>query len=158
VKKLTHIVVGATAGMLGYHLLQHLGVRLDGRDLLLMAALGGFFGVVPDFDLILGVKYHRSGVSHSLLSAALFSVFIFVGISAVGMDGLAFARTAALTAFLAYLSHLAADAVTDAGVPLFWPVDPEDVSLTDVNSDNVFLNGAVCVLCLLLIAYVSGRR
>lgn len=97
------------------------------------AILGGFLGVLPDFDFIPGIlagdpgTYHR-GISHSLGAAVL----VAAAVAFVGRIWLGDFRTPFLIAVAAYGSHLVLDAIMPdtrgiAGVPLFWPLSEEYV-------------------------------
>ncbi|MEM2931142.1 MAG: metal-dependent hydrolase, partial [Thermoproteota archaeon] len=120
------------------------------------AALGGFFAMVPDFDLMLGQAFHRKWFSHSLFAGAVFAVFVYSLKAwlpkylpqATRLTASPTFPYAAVLAFLAHTSHILTDALTDAGAPVFWPLSRKHYSATPVNSGNPFLNGAVIVLCL----------
>lgn len=155
-KRSTHTVVGAVSGIITYHFLKTY-LLLSRNYLVSMVFLGGFFGILPDFDLLLGRRYHRSGVSHSLLSAGLCSSVVLILVSIAIRQGMPLDMNSMiaypLTALFAYSSHVLIDSLTDAGAPLFWPIDQEDYSFTEINSDNPYLNGIIIILCMIFLAY-----
>jgi inner membrane protein len=113
-----------------------------------MAVAGGaamlWLAMAPDWDHRIPFVPHR-GPTHSLV----FALLVGAGGAAVGA-GLGRAGSAASTPTLvafgfgvgavAVLAHLAADALTPAGVPLFWPLSGRTYSLSLARADNTLAN------------------
>jgi inner membrane protein len=157
-------------GHLGAALLAYVpvGLALAAVDALAVAALGAALAVamsmVPDYDQRVPGLSHR-GVTHTLGFALAFGVAVGVATGAVGTEaGVSVegstvvygVRVAALSSFgfllgtLTTLSHLAADALTPAGVPLLWPLSDRRFSLDLVTADSTLAN------YLLLVAGVGA--
>lgn len=117
-----------------------------------LAVLGGA-GVlalsrVPDLDLRVPGISHR-GVTHTLLFALLVGA-AFAGavvvLAGAGSDPLPAAElwTNAAFAFgvgaFGILAHLAADALTPAGVPLLWPLSSHSYSVSLTTADSTVWN------------------
>jgi inner membrane protein len=126
----SHAIIGASAGVIVAHVLQ--------GDALAGALLGGVAGLVPDIDAhgtTLG-RYipgwvprpgHR-GPTHSILfCAALAAAAYGARYWLIGGPPTSWLVSAAVLA--GALSHLAADAVTDRGVPILWPLTQEHFGL-----------------------------
>lgn len=139
------------------------GLALAAADAVGLAAVGAGGAVVlvmlPDYDMRIPLVAHR-GVTHTLLFAAVVGLVAGAGAGWLGVrTGVAFEAPvdvygagvaslsvyAALVATLTVVSHLAADALTPAGVPLFWPVSDDRVSLGVVRADNTLANYGLLV-------------
>ncbi|SDY15908.1 metal-dependent hydrolase [Halopenitus persicus] len=103
-----------------------------------------WFTMLPDVDHRLPVVPHR-GPTHSLAFAAL----VGVGFGAAGSlaaSELGVTAAVGLGAFGLVLgvatvgAHLLADALTPAGVPLFWPISRRTYSLSLWRADNTMAN------------------
>jgi membrane-bound metal-dependent hydrolase YbcI (DUF457 family) len=158
--KLTHLVAGATVGALLWKLTP---LHSSPVHMYTFTALGAFFAIVPDFDLILGHGFHRSGFSHSLFATAAFTALVasaklwlprLIPSAASAVASPAYPYVVAL-AFLAHFSHVFLDALTDAGAKLLWPFKRRSYSATPVNSGNFIFNGLIIVLCVLALTAVK---
>ncbi len=143
------------------------------RQRLALALVFGFAGLMVDLDGIYGWLRHQEGLyflqhrgfSHSLLGAPLH------GLVAAGLVALAARlfpkrlswlhwRAAYIpTAVLGSFTHLGLDALTFGGVPLWWPITPERVSL-DVYSWLIIwmVPPAGIISVLFLLGKLSTRR
>jgi inner membrane protein len=147
-------------GHLGAALLSYVpvGVALAAVDAIGVAALGAALAAsmatVPDYDQRVPGISHR-GVTHTLGFALAFGVGVgaaagalgtAAGVSVEGSLAMYGLRVAALSTFgfllgtLTTLSHLAADALTPAGVPLLWPLSDHRFSLDLVTADSTLAN------------------
>ena len=97
---------------------------------LLLIAVGGFFGILPDFDLVLSPLWrraHRSAGSHSLIAAASMGVawyaavvFVIEPYSILSLGSAA--EASAAVAFGAAFLHAAEDSLTVQGCRLMYPL------------------------------------
>ena len=118
-----------------------------------LAILGGVGSValsrLPDYDQRVPLVDHR-GVTHTLpFLAAVAALLGAVGYRAAGAFGTDPARTAGLgvvVALVAVGSHLLADALTPAGVPLLWPLSGRDYSVNVATASNPVANYGLLVL------------
>ena len=110
----------------GQHLVedQSQGVLIAG---LAEPALEHLRGAVARVDLggLLPRWWHRltpghRRCTHSLVAVGLVGLLLHLALGALGVSGYALELLTALVV-VGMLSHLAADAITDHGVPLFWP-------------------------------------
>lgn len=145
-----------------------------------LAVIGGVgmlvLSRIPDHDHDLPLIEHR-GVTHTLLFAAIVGAVVgalgfAVGSSPIQLAGLdigqAFGLEPApgLGAFgfavgsLGILAHLFADALTPAGVPLFWPISRNDYSLYVAQASNTVANYGLFVLGIVatIVAAVAAVR
>lgn len=135
----SHATIGAAVGVAVMHVL---GADLDlvrglgapdafvGVAALAGAPIAALAALLPDLDdpgstlgALLPRWWHRltpghRGCTHSLLAVALVTLLVHTLAGAVGLGGL----TLTVLVAAGMLSHLAADAVTDRGVPLLWPL------------------------------------
>lgn len=133
------------------------------------AAVVGGAGVLalsrlPDYDQRVPLVSHR-GSTHTLPFALLVGLVAGGGLFALA-GGLGLARTLAVGAFgflvgvLAIGSHLLADALTPAGVAVFWPVSGKRYSLDLVRADNTVANYGLLALgvfaAVAVVAAISG--
>jgi inner membrane protein len=98
----------------------------------MVAPVGALAALLPDLDEpdsalggLLPRWWHRltpghRRCTHSLLAVGVVGGLLHLALGAVGVGGFAHELTTALVV-VGMLSHLAADAITDHGVPLFWP-------------------------------------
>ena len=118
-----------------------------------LAILGGVGSValsrIPDYDLRVPFLEHR-GVTHTLpFLVAVAALLGAVGYRAAGAVGTDPARTAGLgvvVALVAVGSHLLADALTPAGVPLLWPLSGRDYSVDVATASNPVANYGLLAL------------
>lgn len=117
---------------------------------------------VPDYDLYVPWLSHR-GPTHSLLFLVLFALALaglaIVGTDHLGLDASPAVHLSAGVGALAVASHLLADALTPAGVPLLWPLTGRRFSLHVTVSTNPVANYALLVAGVGItaaIAYVAG--
>lgn len=142
----SHATIGAATGIVTAHLLGTESVlapavRLHGAPggvlagiamALLAAPIGAIAALLPDLDepgSTLGgllprwwhhlTRGHRRS-THSLPAVALVWLAMHAALQALGVTGFAALLLTALVV-AGMVSHLAADAITDHGVPLFWP-------------------------------------
>lgn len=120
-KGITHATIGAASG-----LAVALAVSAPADETLFLAGLSAFAALFPDIDHpnsmlrrrigFLGVSVfwltHR-GLTHTLLAVVLF------GLAAAMLLP---EKIWAVAAIAGYASHILADMVTIAGVPVFWPL------------------------------------
>ena len=121
-KRTTHLVSGIAMGALVSSLTQ--------GDLPLHIAIGAFFGVAPDLDLLLAGlarRAHRSPASHSLLASSGFALIWAVALLVL-RDQAAFdflsgfpVMSTASVAFLASFLHASEDSLTIQGTKLLYP-------------------------------------
>jgi inner membrane protein len=122
-----------------------LALVLAGRPTVAFAAGAGvlWLATLPDVDHRLPGVPHR-GPTHSLAFAALvggaFGGAALLGGRALGAtDPTGVAVLAAGVGIFGVCAHLLGDVLTPAGVPLFWPVEPE-FSLYVTNADSTVWN------------------
>ena len=145
-------------------------VRAGGNLLLAVdpapAVLGGAGGVglarLPDYDLRAPFVEHR-GVTHTLLFLGVVAVVPgaagYAVAGGVGTDPVRTAGLGVVVAVVAVGSHLLADALTPAGVPLLWPLSDETYSAGVATASNPVANYRLLLLgvCACLAAgYVAG--
>ena len=121
--KRSHFLVGGAAGVAVAHTI--------GDSILAGGIVGGLTGLLPDVDhphsavgRLLPRWWHRltpghRGPTHSLAWCLAVAVLAYVGNSAV--NGQPAGPLLALAVLAGSLSHVLADGLTVAGVPLWWP-------------------------------------
>ena len=121
--KRSHFLVGGAAGVAVAHTI--------GDSVLAGGIVGGLAGLLPDVDhphsavgRLLPRWWHRltpghRGPTHSLAWCLAVAVLAYVGNSAV--NGQPAGPLLALAVLAGSLSHVLADGLTVAGVPLWWP-------------------------------------
>lgn len=137
---------------------------------LVWAAVAASLTMVPDHDQRVPFVSHR-GVTHTLLFAVGFGLavgavtgafaeagHIQVGPSFVVLDHRVgpLQTVGFVVGTVTVLSHLAADALTPAGVPLLWPLSDHRFSLGLVAADDVLANYGL-FLAGLAGSYLWGR-
>lgn len=153
------------------------GAVLLGAGALDRAVIAGgtmcWLASLPDLDHRLPGLSHR-GPTHSLPFAVAVGI-AFAGVTAVGTGHLQVAGGdlagtlaaldgtsvpfAFLVGVLTVLAHLVGDAVTPAGVPLFWPLSRRSVGLGLWPADNTHANLGALVLGVavnVVVAWVGG--
>jgi inner membrane protein len=122
--KRSHFLVGAAAGVAVAH--------TTGDSLLAGGVVGGLAGLLPDIDhphaavgRLLPRWWHRltpghRGPTHSL--AWCLALALAVHLASGAVNGEPAGPLLALAALAGSLSHVLADALTVAGVPLWWPL------------------------------------
>lgn len=118
-----------------------------------------WLAMLPDVDHRLPLVPHR-GPTHSLLFAAVVGgAFAAVGtaldarLASVSIQTLA--PLGFLAGFAAVAAHLLGDALTPAGVPLFWPLSEREFTLSVSRADNVATNYLLFALGVLAVAGVA---
>jgi len=126
----THFIAGAGLGAV-------YGAAFHPNEPLAMAAstcIGGFAAALPDIDSphsklgravrpvsdVLSFTLGHRGVLHSLLGM-VFTIALFAFIACFWVQVSTVWNLLIPAAAIGYLSHLALDALTPGGVPLFWP-------------------------------------
>jgi len=121
----SHFVLGAAAGVAVAHVLH--------GDTLMAAAIGGTMGLLPYVDTeqsALGRRLPRwwhaltpghRGVTHSLAWCGAVTALVY-GLQVWLLTHTPESPYLVLVVLAGLLSHLAADACTDHGVPLLWPI------------------------------------
>lgn len=109
-----------------------------------------WFAMLPDVDHRLPIIDHRGG-THSLLFAALIGgLFGSIEILLTDLFDVA-GQTPGMFGFLLGVftvsAHLVGDALTPAGVPLFWPL-PRRYSVSITRADNTVANYALLAVGL----------
>lgn len=102
-----------------------------------MSTLGRRAGPVPYLIRLLGIR-HRTVLHSALFVALVTSGILFWGT----VHHWAYVRLVAVSVGAGLLSHPLADAFTEHGVPLFWPV-PYRVRLARIRVDSPFERIAV---------------
>lgn len=154
-KRTTHLLSGMAAGAAVS--------ALVGFGHLELILVGGLFGVLPDFDVILTPLWpraHRSAGSHSLLAAvcmaATWYVVALTMLSPFGLfEGQDFVVASSVTAFAAAFLHAAEDSLTKQGCRLFFPLSRRRLR-GPVRHDDPVTNAALSVLALAAILCCSG--
>lgn len=137
-----------------------------GEGFVELVMVGGFFGILPDFDLMLSPLWrgaHRSVASHSLLASFLAAGGWFVVLRLVIepwglMDATGLLLPSILVAFSASFAHAAEDSLTRQGCVLLYPLSRRRLR-GPVRYDDVATNTLIslcAVLALLLSASTSG--
>lgn len=123
-----------------------------------------FLSTLPDWDLRLPLVSHR-GITHTLLFLAV----VAAGFGAAGWQlgsrtGLIAAPELAaygvVIAVIGVGSHLVADMLTPAGVPLLWPLSGKTYSVAVARASNPIANWALLALGVFATAsalVVAGR-
>ncbi|MFW5964045.1 MAG: metal-dependent hydrolase [Natronomonas sp.] len=117
---------------------------------------------LPDYDLRVPFLEHR-GITLTLLflivvTAALGGAGFLVG-QRVGADPVLAAGLGTVVGVVGVGSHLLADALTPAGVPLLWPLSDTDYSLSLARASNPIANYGLLVLgvaATAAVGYVAG--
>ena len=117
-------------------------------------AIAGCLGSVglsrlPDYDLRVPFLEYR-GITHTLLfllvvTAALGAAGLLVG-RRVGVDPAIAVGLGTVVGVVGIGSHLLADALTPAGVPLLWPLSGTDYSVSVARASNPIANYGLLVL------------
>jgi len=118
-----------------------------------LAVLGSVGSValsrIPDYDLRVPFLEHR-GVTHTLLFlvavAALLGAVGHQSAGAFGTDPIRTAGLGVVVALVAVGSHLLADALTPAGVPLLWPLSGRSYSVNVATASNPVANYGLLAL------------
>lgn len=125
-----------------------------------VVAAGAATAKLPDVDLKLPV--HHRGITHTLLVCALLTLAVAIGLGLYRVTA-PYASAAALGVLVGYGMHLAADACTPHGVPIFLPFSRRDVHLLPRLlriTTGSWAEGLVVILftagALLLIASTNG--
>jgi inner membrane protein len=126
----SHAIVGACAGVAVAHAL--------GGDSLAAAVLGAVAGLVPDVDSHASTLGHyipgwaprprHRGPTHSLVFCAGLAAATY-GAQAWLLGGPPASLLLTLVVLAGSLSHLAADGMTDEGIPLLWPLTSQRLGL-----------------------------
>lgn len=138
----SHAAIGAAAAVTTAHalgveaVLAHAihgpAALVSGATIAIVAPMGVLAALLPDLDEptstlgeLLPRWWHRltpghRRSTHSLLAVGLAGAAVHLAIGALGVNGFALELGTALVV-AGMLSHLAADAITDEGVPLLWP-------------------------------------
>lgn len=119
---------------------------LHSEDWLLASLWGGFWGIFPDYDLVLtrlGLIRHRGEASHSIGSSMVLTIVVAVLFRwfAVPYVG----RLAVILAFLGTILHTAMDSLTKEGAKLMWPFS-SDIYRGPFRYDSLILNGFLLAL------------
>ncbi len=148
-KVYTHITVGASLGYL-VAFYSHGGIAYP----LLFAWIGGFFGALPDLDVVFsqfGVMEHRSVLSHSLLAAMIATGFMALILWTRPLDSnvvesfnILYNNKALtlLVTFIGVFSHANLDSLTHSGTHLFYPFTKKRYTGW-IKYDNILANIAV---------------
>ena len=123
-------------------------------------AIGAFFGILPDFDLVLSPiwpRAHRSAGSHSLIAAAAiaaawYAALVFVlepyGVLVLGSA----AEASAAVAFGAAFLHAAEDSLTHQGCRLMYPLSRRrwrgPVRYDDIASNAILSLASITIIWL----------
>jgi inner membrane protein len=138
----SHAALGAAAAVAAAHVLgveRVLGASMQGSAVLSIAAMlavavpvGALAALLPDLDEpdstlghLLPRWWHRltpghRRCTHSLVAVGVVGGLFHLVLGALGVGGFPLALLTALVV-VGMLSHLAADAITDHGIPLLWP-------------------------------------
>lgn len=131
----------------------------------LLALLGGAtvlaLTMLPDADLRVPLVPHR-GPTHSLAFAAAVGLAVALAAGrtlpvALGVPAPAAREFGFAVGALAVLAHLAADALTPAGVPLLWPLSDRRLSLGVTTAGSRLANWTLLALGV-AIAIVATTR
>ena len=95
----------------------------------MLVGVGGFFGILPDFDLVLSPvipRVHRSAGSHSVIASAIMALAWYAAVGFVLepngiLDLGSTAEASAVVAFAAAFLHAAEDSLTLQGCRLMYP-------------------------------------
>ena len=155
-RRVTHMALGAAAGALIS--------SAAGQPPLFLAVVGGFFGVVPDLDLLvscLGKNVHRSPATHSLLASILFACAWAVAVSfesrLFGTEQLDAVPLwlSSLAVFGSAFLHAASDSATIHGCILMFPLTRRRYRGL-VRYDDVAANSLLLILSVAVIAVSFG--
>ena len=154
-RRTTHLLSGMAAGAAVS--------ALAGAGHLEMILVGGLFGVLPDFDVMLTPLWpraHRSAGSHSLLAAvcmaATWYVVALMALSKFGLfDGQDFVVASSVTAFTASFLHAAEDSLTKQGCRLLFPLSRRRLR-GPVRYDDPVTNAALSLMALVAILCCCG--
>lgn len=134
---------------------------LDPGDLL--TATAGFVLVLvaarlPDIDQRVPVVPHR-GPTHTVwFGTILGPAFAWAVYSVLPATSRSLLVMVAVAPVIGVLSHLAADAITPAGVRPLWPLHERSVTLAIVRTENWIANRALFGLGLLALAAMANAR
>ena len=145
----THLIVGATAGLII--------AKYTGIDYVLMASAGAFFGVLPDGDIIistLGLGEHRGAYSHSLGSSVIMGIIAVLGAHYLFYYPFKLSLYLGFVAFSASFLHDLTDALTYSGVKLFWPLSKRRYR-GFVRYNSIVANMAIIIICLAALYYAG---
>lgn len=131
-----------------------------------LAVLGGVGSVglsrVPDYDLRIPGLKHR-GVTHTVAFLCLIAAALAgLGLLAADTFGTSPTQTAGLglvVGVVAIGSHLAADALTPAGVPLWWPLSSRRYTVGVTKASNPLANYGLLALGIAVtvgVGYLAG--
>lgn len=137
----THLIIGATAGILI--------ASYTGQSVLLYAIIGGVAGVMPDMDIYADkahIAAHRGAWSHSLLASVIASILTFIPLYYLKFPTYSSLWTS-LTVFSAFFLHAIADTMTYSGTYLLYPLSKRKYK-GFVRYDNPVANAGLILLCL----------
>ncbi|MCD6461382.1 MAG: metal-dependent hydrolase [Thermoplasmata archaeon] len=162
-KMYTHALVGSSASvvlvaLVGSHPAASIYLQTRGVGVLEAAAVGAFFGVLPDMDIILhgaGAMRHRGPLSHSLLASILISLAALILLPFVprGLPVHPGSWIPAV-AFLASFLHSAVDSLTPSGTLLFYPLSRKRFR-GGVRYDSIWANVLISAVALALAALIG---
>jgi inner membrane protein len=117
---------------------------------------------LPDYDLRVPFLEHR-GITHTILflavvTGALGGVGLLAG-NRLDIDPTVTVGLGVVVGIVGVGSHLLADALTPAGVPLLWPLSDTDFSVSVANASNPIANYGLLVLgvaATATVGYVAG--
>lgn len=154
----THILVGAAVGAF-------VG-SATGANPLELLIIGAAAAIMPDLDVLTRLasrRPHRSEIMHSLLGAAIITLGWAILYSVVRLDPTSAFDTvpalrSVLVVFVASFLHPAADALTNEGCALWYPMSAKPIkgrlSNTDARSNLAIVLAAVCVTLFALIVEI----
>jgi len=148
VKYHTHLIIGATAGILI--------ASYTGQSILLYAIIGGVAGVLPDIDIYADkahIAAHRGAWSHSLLASVIAAILTFIPLYYLRFPTYSCLWTS-FTVFSAFFLHAIADTMTYSGTYLLYPLSKRRYR-GFVRYDNIFINGFLIIVCIVLLAFFS---
>ena len=132
------------------------GDALETAALALIAALiAAAMSVKPDVDQAFFGIFHRTWVTHSLvtvLAATGIAYFVFTCLLYAGR----FSLYITIAVFSATLSHVLLDSLTRGGVPVFGPLDDKKRGLRWFKSNDMWLNWAFLTLGVAMAALYFG--
>jgi len=107
------------------------------------------FAILPDIDIVLRIK-HRE-YTHNITFGVIATIAAFFFFRAVGIR-----EIMALSAFVAVIIHIAADAFTMQKFPPLFPFSRKRVAFKVFRSDNAAVNASSFVLGSLAFVYFAS--
>ncbi len=156
-----HFGFSATVTYVMVWLANYFGISISWRDGAVLILGSAFLASLPDIDIRLRrIGFRHRGFTHTIWFALVLGVLTYISLNYLGRDGVKLPITpilAALTVFLAVITHIAADALNYQRVRPFAPLSDVGIALHLFRSGNRVANSGFFLIGLsLVVIYFYG--